>query len=247
MDSSPQRSVWTYQRLTHPFGVEASDWFGVRSPYLSAHLHDEAQLSVVYSGLRRFRIGGEEFSIPAGRFIVIPAGVPHISVGMGGIKTRSRDVFLKANWFAQERPCDVLLGEAPISLTQMRNAETDVLLDAFAGADVIRKALPLEPTLPAEIVEAVRDGDAPVAKITTEMRLSREGFIRKFAREMGMTPYAFRLAHKASRARAMLRRDCAPAAAAHDAGFSDQSHLGRIFRRTFGTTPAAYARVWRAR
>ena len=32
------------------------------------------------------------------------------------------------------------------------------------------------------------------------------------------------------------------AAAAQDAGFSDQSHLTRLFRRTFGTTPGVY---WR--
>ena len=37
--------------------------------------------------------------------------------------------------------------------------------------------------------------------------------------------------------------ECEPVAgAAADAGFSDQSHLTRLFRRTFGTTPGVY---WR--
>jgi len=32
-----------------------------------------------------------------------------------------------------------------------------------------------------------------------------------------------------------------------DAGFSDQSHFTRVFRQTFGETPARYARSMRGR
>ncbi|MFS2116612.1 helix-turn-helix domain-containing protein, partial [Herbaspirillum frisingense] len=34
-----------------------------------------------------------------------------------------------------------------------------------------------------------------------------------------------------------------PAQVAADAGFADQSHLGRWFRRAYRITPAAYRRV----
>ncbi len=246
MKSLPPRSAWTYQRLTHPFGVEASDWLGVRSPFLSAHLHEEAQLSIVYSGLRRFGIGEEVLSVPAGSFIVIPAGVPHMSVGVGGVKTCSRDIFLSPDWIWSQGASHALFGEVPFPLASAQDIDTDSLLDALSQMDFLRKALRLETKLPAGVVEAVRCGNDSVAEIAREVGLSREGFIRKFAREIGMTPYAYRVAHRASRARAMLRRDCAPAEAAQNAGFADQSHLGRVFRRNFGTTPAAYARVWRA-
>jgi AraC-like DNA-binding protein len=37
----------------------------------------------------------------------------------------------------------------------------------------------------------------------------------------------------------------APAKAAADAGFADQSHLGRAFRSHFGTTPKAYRQAMR--
>ena len=246
MKRLPPRSAWTYRRLTHPCGVEVSDWQGVRSPFLSAHLHDEAQLSIVYSGLRRFGIGEEVFSVPAGSFIVIPAGVPHMSVGVGGVKTCSRDIFLSPDWAWSRSAAHVLLGEAPFPLTSAQDIDTDSLLNSLSRTDLLRKALRLERKLPAAVVEAVRCGNDSVAEIAREVGLSREGFIRKFAREIGMTPYAYRVAHRASRARAMLRREYAPAEAAQDAGFADQSHLGRVFRRNFGTTPAAYARVWRA-
>ncbi|MGI9506756.1 MAG: helix-turn-helix domain-containing protein, partial [Geminicoccaceae bacterium] len=64
--------------------------------------------------------------------------------------------------------------------------------------------------------------------------------------EMGMTPHAYRIAERASLARAKLRRGEKPAFAAYDAGFADQSHLGRVFRKAFGTTPARYRQAWRA-
>lgn len=245
MTSRAKRSTWTYQRLSHPYGVEASDWLGTRSPFLSAHLHEEAQLSVVYSGFRRFRIGGEVFSVPGGSFIVIPARVPHMSVGVGGVTTFSRDIFLSTDWRSSESPSHALLGEIPSTLPRAHDLDTDSLLETLDNAVVIRKTLPLERTLPVEIVDAVRHRQLSIAEIARETRLSREGFIRKFAREIGMTPHAYRVAHRATRARAMLRRNYTPAAAAQDAGFADQSHLGRVFRRNFGTTPAAYARVWR--
>ncbi|MEM8950277.1 MAG: AraC family transcriptional regulator, partial [Pseudomonadota bacterium] len=40
-----------------------------------------------------------------------------------------------------------------------------------------------------------------------------------------------------SRARARLTRSASR--------FADQSHLGRVFRRAFGTTPARFRQAWR--
>ena len=78
-------SSWTYRRLDHDIGVETSEWLGLSSPSLSAHFHEETQISVVSAGRRIFQIGQQCFQIAAGQFAVIPAGVPHISRGRGGV------------------------------------------------------------------------------------------------------------------------------------------------------------------
>ena len=56
-----------------------------------------------------------------------------------------------------------------------------------------------------------------------------------------MPPYAWLAQHRVARARLLLDRGHRPAEAAALAGFADQAHLTRWFRRVVGVTPGAYA------
>ena len=84
---------------------------------------------------------------------------------------------------------------------------------------------------------------APVSALIAQMGRSRAALSRKFARYVGMPPHAYRLASRLNCARQMLKQGDPIAEAAAAAGFADQSHLGRLFRRCFGTTPASYRRA----
>lgn len=236
----------TYRRLTHALCIEVSDWSGDRTPSLSPHLHDEAQATAVFSGCRYFRVGSETLVIPAGSFAIIPAGVPHMSVGVCEEGTRSRDIFLSQAFTASVGCSQIMFGSLPRVPEDEQDIIFDTLLEAFRSEDLFRQSVQLGTTLPDEIIQAVRESAEPIATIAGETGLTREGFIRKFARDVGMTPLAYRIACRASRARAALRADQTPVMAAYDAGFADQSHLGRVFRKNFGTTPAAFARIWRS-
>lgn len=66
--------------------------------------------------------------------------------------------------------------------------------------------------------------------------------LRAFRRRYGLPPHAYQLQVRLRRARALLRAGETTAQAALLAGFADQSHFGRHFRRTFGVTPARYRR-----
>jgi AraC-like DNA-binding protein len=71
--------------------------------------------------------------------------------------------------------------------------------------------------------------------------LSPYHFIRTFRREMGMPPHAYLTQIRLRHARSVLAAGVAPVDAALAAGFSDQSHLTKHFKRSYGITPAQYA------
>ncbi|MEO3791254.1 AraC family transcriptional regulator [Nonomuraea sp. B10E15] len=66
--------------------------------------------------------------------------------------------------------------------------------------------------------------------------------LRSFRRAYGLPPHAYVVQLRVRRARALLERGTPPAEAAVAAGFCDQSHLSRHFRRMVGVTPGAYQR-----
>ena len=66
--------------------------------------------------------------------------------------------------------------------------------------------------------------------------------VRLFRERTGLSPHAFQLASRVRLARRLLERGEPIAEAALAAGFTDQSHLHRHFRRTLGFTPAQYQR-----
>ena len=74
--------------------------------------------------------------------------------------------------------------------------------------------------------------------------MKRFTFARAFRQECHMSPYAFVLERRVSRAKALLRSGTPCVEAALLAGFTDQSHLHRHFRRLVGVTPGAYARAF---
>lgn len=65
---------------------------------------------------------------------------------------------------------------------------------------------------------------------------------RDFRALLGTSPYRYLQCRRLELAGQLLRSGLGMAAAAHEAGFADQSHFGRVFRRTFGTTPLAWHR-----
>lgn len=64
---------------------------------------------------------------------------------------------------------------------------------------------------------------------------------RLFTEQTGLTPREFRETVRLRLARRGIERGLPPAEAAALAGFYDQSHLSRAFRRHMGCTPGGYA------
>ena len=84
-----------------------------------------------------------------------------------------------------------------------------------------------------------------LAELADEAGMSQRHFARVFRRVTGCAPHQYLVRVRVSRARVLMAHSGRKATLAEIAaacGFSDQAHLGRHFRRAFGTTPAAYLR-----
>jgi AraC-like DNA-binding protein len=69
--------------------------------------------------------------------------------------------------------------------------------------------------------------------------------MRAFRAETGLPPHAYLNQLRVRQARELLDRGVPPAEAAAEAGFADQAHLTRHFKRVMGVPPGAYQRARR--
>jgi len=73
--------------------------------------------------------------------------------------------------------------------------------------------------------------------------MSRFQALRAFKERYGLPPHAYQICAQLGRSRTLLRQGYSASEVAHACGFADQSHFGRTFKRVFGITPGAYARL----
>ncbi len=99
-----------------------------------------------------------------------------------------------------------------------------------------------------QVRERLADDSARVpslADLAQLTGLSRYQVLRRFERAYGLPPHAWLLRRRAERARVLIRDGATLAAAALETGFSDQSHMTRVFARQFGFNPGAWRRASR--
>lgn len=227
--------AWSYGLAPGGAGLEIGCWSGDAAPDLAAHFHADAQLTIVLGGARTFQIGAARYTALPGQIVYIPARTPHRGLPLRHGATRCVNLYPPALRLA---PAPLVI-DAPEAARAAERGEAARALRALA-----RRFLDEEdPASPDDAPPAgfvpVRGAEA-IGAIAARNGMSREGFSRRFARNVGMPPHAYRLVERLNEARRRLRLGDAPAGVAAELDFADQSHLGRQFRRVFGVTPRAY-------
>ena len=112
--------------------------------------------------------------------------------------------------------------------------------------------VPIKPMSVAKEIEMAREriDDYPAASVSLSelaglAEMSQFRLLRAFRRATGLTPHAYLIQRRIQLARKMIATGTGLAEAALASGFADQSHMTRIFTRSYGLSPHQFARALR--
>ncbi len=135
-------------------------------------------------------------------------------------------------------------GESDTGRMAFDAALAEALVLLCGGDDRGRRPPPPAPVARArDFLHDRQDGPVALAELAAVAGISPWHLSRRFAAEFGLPPHAYLVQLRLAAARRLIA-GCTPlSATVAEAGFADQSHLTRLFRRQFGYTPADFARA----
>lgn len=245
----------------------------LRAGAFSPHRHDTYTIAVTTAGVQSFNYRGKRWRSLPGQVVILhpdelhdgyccdPAGFSYRAAYLPPAHVQTVIGGAALPFLAEGVSTDVDLVASARRLIAMSTAEVDLFgyqaaLHQFVSA--MQRCEdgppPASRNVNREAVMRVReflDGvPAPGTNLDHLEDLAgydRWQLSRDFRALLGTSPYRYLQCRRLERAGQLLRSGMGLAAAAHEAGFADQSHFGRVFRRTFGTTPLAWHRSGQAR
>ncbi len=243
------------------FALASNRWF-------PRHAHDQFGIGILHSGAHRSWSGLGAVEAVAGDVITVNPGEMHDGAPVQGRVRAWRMLYIDPGLVGRALHED-LQGTVEIARPALRDPLlTACFAQLFAGITApVPESLAVEESLlrtlsllvarhgsrplrmhgqPPCVARALRQmDDAPersvtLAELAALSGVSRFQLLRGFARFVGTTPHAYLLQQRVRLARRLLSAGRHPAEAAAEAGFADQSHLTRAFRRQLGITPARY-------
>lgn len=224
------------------------------------HFHDRDQLVYASRGVMTVHTADGTWVVPTHRAVWIPEAVPH-TISMSGM-VAMRTLYLKAR-LATPMPRDCCVVNVPPLLSELilhacaceslssRVAAHRHLIDVIVDQLKVVQTVPLQlPTLAdpraqrlAEFLNADPGNRQSLARVCRMAGASGRTMERLFQEETGMTLGKWRQQLRLMQAMRLLGEGAKVTCAALEAGYSAPSAFIAAFRRSLGTTPAAYFKV----
>jgi AraC-like DNA-binding protein len=233
-----------------------------------AHSHEHVCIGLVRGGEHDCRYGLRRYTVAQGDLMLVNPGEVHDGRPSGTCGRRYTMLEVDPGAF-RSICCDALakewieFGSAVVRDPRAAPA-LSAWLDALGGTDplaerdasamllgLLAESAARGPStgaandLAARVVRRMREEDVNadgIGELAAETGVSRYTLIRSFKRAFGLSPEDVRRQLRIERSRVLLAGSAALADIAAAAGFADQSHMTREFRRLLGISPAAYRR-----
>jgi AraC-like DNA-binding protein len=95
------------------------------------------------------------------------------------------------------------------------------------------------------LLELSPDSRITIRQLAESEAVCEDHMIREFKRKVGLTPRQFQIQNRVRMAQLLLEEGSSASEAALSAGFYDQSHLDKYFRRFLGIPPREYIKAYK--
>jgi len=231
-----------------------------------SHTHDSWTLLLVDDGVVRYDLDRHAHGATRSLVTLLPPGVPHDGRSNSPAGFRKRVLYLAADTLGTDRvgtavdqPAfdDAALRDRLSALHAVLRPGGDPLqaqsrlafvLDRL-GQHLDRAVVPAPDVRDDALADRVRElldarvvEGLPLDEAAALFGVHPTHVVRAFTRRHGLPPHRYLTGRRIDLARRLLLDGMPAAEVAAAAGFADQSHLNRQFRRMLATTPVAYAR-----
>ncbi|GGM82358.1 AraC family transcriptional regulator [Lentzea pudingi] len=225
------------------------------------HTHDAWTLMVLDTGAVRYELDRHEHGALVSGVTLLPPHVPHdgrsaLSTGFRKRVLYLDDAALPADLIgkAVDTPMlpDPLLRhrihqlhlvlDEPFEAASRLSLITERLRHHFAGTAPVVHADPTLADRLRQLLDASLPSGITLAEAAAELQTSPTHLVRAFSRQFGLPPHKYLTGRRVDLARGHLVDGRPAAEVAVLAGFHDQSHLTRHFRRVLGTSPGRFVR-----
>lgn len=230
------------------------------------HRHDTYAIGITLSGVQAFHFRGELWHCLPGQCHILHPDEPHD----GGAGTEEgfgyRIVYIDPSLIQEVFPGEALpfVGTPVVDIPCIADVPVDEIWDMDGAMDELRQnelvaavarllagaagrtTRPEALFLPGlrrvrELIASCPAKRHSMAELEHLADLDRWTLARQFRAAFGTSPRRFRTLRQLDQVRHCIRAGATLAEAADEAGFADQSHMSRQFKRAYGLTPASWA------